>query len=247
MLPLGPLAALALGSLRQHWRVTLALLLGSLLLSGALAAVPITHERLRDAALRDSLATAPVGRLELRVSRDGVALDRVAYRDAQAALDQAVASRARRRHRRADTRRHDGGADARQPGRRRRAAQGLDRRDARTRRAALPLGPRGARHADRGALPGGDAARHRRPDPGAGRGRHGPAGKPRAGPGAGARPAPRVRLAADRDRDRRASPSRAIPRAPTGVGGPACSSAARAAPSPCSCQRPPSSARCPTC
>ena len=92
MLPLGPLAALALGSLRQHWRVTLALLLGSLLLSGALAAVPITHERLRDAALRDSLATAPVGRLELRVSRDGVALDRVAYRDAQAALDQAVAS-----------------------------------------------------------------------------------------------------------------------------------------------------------
>ena len=68
MLPLGPLAALALGSLRQHWRVTLALLLGSLLLSGALAAVPITHERLRDAALRDSLATAPAGGLELRVA-----------------------------------------------------------------------------------------------------------------------------------------------------------------------------------
>ena len=92
MLPLGPLAALALGSLRQHWRVTLALLLGSLLLSGALAAVPITHERLRDAALRDSLATAPPGSLELRVTREGVALDRVAYRDAQAALDQTVAN-----------------------------------------------------------------------------------------------------------------------------------------------------------
>ena len=91
MLPPGTLAALALGSLREHWRVTLALLLGSLLLSGALAAVPITHERLRDAALRDSLATAPPGSLELRVTRDGVALDRVAYRDAQAALDQAVA------------------------------------------------------------------------------------------------------------------------------------------------------------
>ena len=92
MLPLGPLVALALGSLRQHWRVTLALLLGSLLLSGALAAVPITHERLRDAALRDSLATAPPGSLELRVTREGVALDRVAYRDAQAALDQTVAN-----------------------------------------------------------------------------------------------------------------------------------------------------------
>ena len=91
MLPLGPLVALALGSLRQHWRVTLALLLGSLLLSGALAAIPITHERLRDAALRDSLATAPPGALELRVTREGVALDRVAYRDAQAALDQTVA------------------------------------------------------------------------------------------------------------------------------------------------------------
>lgn len=91
MLPIGPLAALALGSLREQWRITLALLLGAVLLSAALAAVPITHERLRDVALRDSLATAPPGALELRVSRDGVALDRVAYLDAQAALDQAVA------------------------------------------------------------------------------------------------------------------------------------------------------------
>ncbi len=92
MLPIGPLVALALGSLREQWHITLALLLGALLLSGALAAVPITHERLRDVALRDSLATAPPGALELRVSRDGIALDRVAYLDAQAALDQAVAA-----------------------------------------------------------------------------------------------------------------------------------------------------------
>ena len=92
MLSLRPLTALAWGSLREHWRVASALLLGALLLGSALAAVPITHERLRDAALRDSLATAPPGALELRVTRDGVALDRVAYRDAQAALDQAVAA-----------------------------------------------------------------------------------------------------------------------------------------------------------
>ena len=88
MLSLRPLTALALGSLREHWRVASALLLGALLLGSALAAVPITHERLRDAALRDSLASAPPGALELRVTRD----DRVAYRDAQAALDQAVAA-----------------------------------------------------------------------------------------------------------------------------------------------------------
>ncbi len=92
MLAVGPLAALALGSLREHWRIALALLLGALVLSAALAAVPITHERLRDAALRDSLATAPPGALELRVTREGVALDRDAYQDAQAALDQAVAA-----------------------------------------------------------------------------------------------------------------------------------------------------------
>ena len=91
MLALRPLAALALGSLREQWRITLALLLGALLLSSALAAVPITHERLRDVALRDSLATARPGTLELRVTRGGVALDRSAYQDAQAALDQAVA------------------------------------------------------------------------------------------------------------------------------------------------------------
>ncbi len=92
MQPIGPLVALALGSLREQWRITLALLLGALLLSTAITAVPIAHERLRDVALRDSLATAPAGALELRVSRDGVALDRVAYLDAQAALDQAVAA-----------------------------------------------------------------------------------------------------------------------------------------------------------
>lgn len=91
MLALRPLAALALGSLREHWRITLALLLGALLLSSTLAAVPIAHERLRDAALRDSLAAAAPGTLELRVTREGVALDRVAYQDAQAAVDQAVA------------------------------------------------------------------------------------------------------------------------------------------------------------
>ena len=91
MLPLGPLVALALGSLREHWRVTLALLLGALLLSGSLAAAPITQDLLRGLVLREALDSAPPRELEVRVTRDRVALDRVAYRDAQAAIDQAVA------------------------------------------------------------------------------------------------------------------------------------------------------------
>ena len=90
MLPLGPLVALALGSLREHWRVTLALTLGAIVLSASLAAAPITQDLVRALALREALDGAPPGALEVRVSRDGLALDRVAYTQAQAALDDAI-------------------------------------------------------------------------------------------------------------------------------------------------------------
>ena len=88
---LGPPAALALGELRAQWRIALALLLGAALVGGSLAAVPAVGERLRGLALRETLAAAPPGALEVRIARVRAALDRVAYREAQDAIDRAAA------------------------------------------------------------------------------------------------------------------------------------------------------------
>ena len=91
MLPLGPLLALALSSLREQWRGSLALLAGAVIVTTALAAVPIYEDLIRGVALREALDSAGPRGLELRVVRDGLAIDPVAYRDAQDALDGAVA------------------------------------------------------------------------------------------------------------------------------------------------------------
>ena len=92
MAPLGLLLRLALGTLRRQWLGALALLAGALVASAALAAVPVYDAALRDLALREALDSADPAELQLRVAGEGLALDRTAYSDAQAALDGAVAA-----------------------------------------------------------------------------------------------------------------------------------------------------------
>ena len=92
MPPIVLLLRLALGTLRRQWPGALALLAGTLVATAALAAVPVYDAVLRDLALREALESADPADLQVRVAGAGLALDRTAYSDAQAALDGAVAA-----------------------------------------------------------------------------------------------------------------------------------------------------------
>ena len=84
------LVLLAMSAARRQWRGTLALAAGAILTAGALAAIPAFDGVLRDLALREALQSVETTDLQVRVTSDGIPLDRTSYSNAQAQTDAAV-------------------------------------------------------------------------------------------------------------------------------------------------------------
>ncbi len=84
------LARLAMSAVRRQWRGTIALAAGAILAAAALAAVPALDGVLRDLALREALQSVETTDLQVRVTSDGIHLDRTSYSNAQAQTDAAV-------------------------------------------------------------------------------------------------------------------------------------------------------------
>ncbi len=83
-------AGLAAGGLRRQWAGALALAAAATIASAALAAAPAFDGALRDLALREALRAADPAALAVRASGDRLPPGREAYREAQAAADDAV-------------------------------------------------------------------------------------------------------------------------------------------------------------
>ena len=84
------LVRLAVSAARRQWRGTLALAAGAILAAGALAAIPAFDGVLRDLALRESLDSVELTDLQVRVTSEGIPLDRTSYSNAQAQIDASV-------------------------------------------------------------------------------------------------------------------------------------------------------------
>ena len=84
------LVRLAMSAVRRQWRGTLALAAGAMLVAAALAAVPAFDGVLRDLALREALQSVELTDMQVRVTSDGIPLDRTSYSNAQAETDAAV-------------------------------------------------------------------------------------------------------------------------------------------------------------
>lgn len=84
------LLRIAMGAARRQWRGMLALTSGAVLLAASVAAIPAFDGVLRDLALREALQAVDLTDLQVRVTSDGIPLDRTSYTNAQAASDAAV-------------------------------------------------------------------------------------------------------------------------------------------------------------
>ena len=84
------LLRIAMGAARRQWRGMLGLASGAVLLAASVAAIPAFDGVLRDLALREALQSADLADLQVRVTSDGIPLNRTSYTNAQAASDAAV-------------------------------------------------------------------------------------------------------------------------------------------------------------